>query len=80
MGLGFSEIVVILIVIVILFFGAKKIPELVKAIARAGHEYKKAKEMLKKESDEIAKAESEKPQSENKQQVTDVKTEEKTDK
>ena len=45
MGLGFSEIVVILIVIVILFFGAKKIPELVKAIARAGHEYKKARDL-----------------------------------
>ena len=79
MGLGFSEIVVILIVIVILFFGAKKIPELVKAIARAGHEYKKAKEMLKKESDEIAKAESGDTTSE-KQQITDIKSEEKTDK
>ena len=79
MGLGFSEIVVILIVIVILFFGAKKIPELVKAIARAGHEYKKAKEMLKKESDEIANAESAKAETE-KQQSTDIKAEEKTDK
>ena len=79
MGLGFSEIVVILIVIVILFFGAKKIPELVKAIARAGHEYKKAKEMLKKESDEIANAESNKAETE-KQQSTDIKAEEKTDK
>ena len=79
MGLGFSEIVVILIVIVILFFGAKKIPELVKAIARAGHEYKKAKEMLKKESDEIAKAESGDTTAE-KQQITDTKSEEKTDK
>ncbi|MBR4633322.1 MAG: twin-arginine translocase TatA/TatE family subunit, partial [Elusimicrobia bacterium] len=64
MGLGFSEIVVILIVIVILFFGAKKIPELVKAIARAGHEYKKAKEMLKKESDDIIKEEADKTESE----------------
>ena len=79
MGLGFSEIVVILIVIVILFFGAKKIPELVKAIARAGHEYKKAKEMLKKESDEIANAESAKAETE-KQQSADIKAEEKTDK
>ena len=79
MGLGFSEIVVILIVIVILFFGAKKIPELVKAIARAGHEYKKAKEMLKKESDEIAKAESNNTDTE-KQQPADIKSEEKTDK
>ena len=79
MGLGFSEIVVILIVIVILFFGAKKIPELVKAIARAGHEYKKAKEMLKKESDEIAKAESDNTGTE-KQQSADIKSEEKTDK
>lgn len=80
MGLGFSEIVVILIVIVILFFGAKKIPELVKAIARAGHEYKKAKEMLKKESDEIMSSEAEKTQTDNKQQAIDVKAEEKTDK
>ena len=77
MGLGFSEIVVILIVIVILFFGAKKIPELVKAIARAGHEYKKAKEMLIKESDELSNAESTDTE---KQQPADIKSEEKTDK
>ncbi|MBQ1610210.1 MAG: twin-arginine translocase TatA/TatE family subunit [Elusimicrobia bacterium] len=60
---------------VILFFGAKKIPELVKAIARAGHEYKKAKEMLKQESDEIAQAESTDTE---KQQPANIKSEEKT--
>ena len=49
-------------------------------IARAGHEYKKTKEALKKESDEIINAESDKKDIENKPQTTDITTEDKTDK
>ena len=46
MSLGFTEILLIFIAILLLF-GAKRIPELVRSIARATHEYKKAKEMIK---------------------------------
>ncbi len=81
MSIGFTEILVIVLVIVILFFGPKKIPEFIRMIARAGHEYKKTKEALKKESDEIINdAESDKKDIENKPQTTDITTEDKTDK
>ncbi|MBR3628796.1 MAG: twin-arginine translocase TatA/TatE family subunit [Elusimicrobia bacterium] len=79
MSIGFTEIFVILLVVIILFFGPKKIPEFIRMIARAGHEYKKTKEALKKESDEIINAESNKTDTENKSQSTDIKTEDKTD-
>lgn len=52
MSLGFSEILLILVVIVLLF-GPKRIPELAKSLGRASHEFKKAKETLKKESEEL---------------------------
>lgn len=52
MSLGVTEITLILIV-VILLFGGKRIPELARAFGRASAEYKKAKEMIKKETDEI---------------------------
>ena len=46
------EIIVILIIIILLF-GGKRIPELAKALGRATYEFKKAKESIKKEVDEI---------------------------
>lgn len=52
MSLGFGEILLIL-VIVLLLFGSKRVPELAKALGKASYEFKKAKEMLKKESDEL---------------------------
>ncbi len=52
MSLGVTEITLILIV-VILLFGGKRIPELARAFGRASAEYKKAKDMIKKETDEI---------------------------
>lgn len=55
MGLGFSEIVLIVLV-VILLFGAKRIPELAKAFGRASYEFKKAKESLEQESAELIAA------------------------
>jgi sec-independent protein translocase protein TatA len=54
MSLGFMEIMLIILVILLLF-GAKRIPEIAKAIGRASFEYKKAKEILKKESEELSK-------------------------
>jgi len=79
MSLGFTEILLIFIAILLLF-GAKRIPELVKSIARASHEYKKAKEMIKKESEEIINSESsDNTTVQEKQQTIDAK-EEKSDK
>lgn len=55
MSLGFTEI--LLIVIAMLFlFGAKRIPELAKALGRASYEYKKAKDEIKRESSELLSA------------------------
>lgn len=54
MSLGLSEIVLILIVVLILF-GGKRIPELAKALGRAQYEYKKARDMLQNEAQELKK-------------------------
>lgn len=66
MSLGLTEIALILVVVLILF-GGKRIPELAKALGKAQYEYKKAKEMLQNEAQELkdsveqaAKAEEEK--------------------
>ena len=42
MGLGITEIIVIFL-IVLLFFGAKRLPEVARAMGQATHEFKKAK-------------------------------------
>ena len=52
MSIGPMEIALILIV-VLLLFGGKRIPELAKALGRASYEYKKAKEVIKKEAAEL---------------------------
>ncbi|RAI15833.1 MAG: twin-arginine translocase TatA/TatE family subunit [Candidatus Melainabacteria bacterium] len=55
MSIGFTEVLLILVVILLLF-GGKRIPELAKAFGRASFEYKKAKEILKKEAQEFSDA------------------------
>ncbi len=52
MSIGFTEILLILVVILLLF-GAKRIPELAKALGKASNEYKKAKEVFQKESADL---------------------------
>jgi sec-independent protein translocase protein TatA len=42
MGLGMTEIVIIFLVILLLF-GAKRLPEVARAMGRASNEFKKAK-------------------------------------
>ena len=60
MSLGIQEITLILIVILLLF-GGKRIPELAKAFGRASYEFKKAKETIKKEAEEIENEVKDKP-------------------
>lgn len=52
MSLGITEITLILVVILLLF-GGKRIPELARALGKASYEYKKAKEIIKKEADDL---------------------------
>lgn len=55
MSIGFTEILLI-VVFVLLVFGAKRIPELARALGRASYEFKKAKENLISEGEECARA------------------------
>ena len=52
MSLGLTEIALIFVVILVLF-GGKRIPELARALGKAQYEYKKAKEMLQNEAQEL---------------------------
>lgn len=55
MSLGFTEIILI-ILFILLVFGAKRIPELAHAFGRASYEFKKAKESLNTEAQELIDA------------------------
>lgn len=61
MSLGITEITLILVVILLLF-GGKRIPELARALGKASYEFKKAKEVIKKEADELKSSIAEEPQ------------------
>lgn len=52
MSLGYTEIILIILV-VLLLFGAKRIPELARALGKAKHEFQKAKDEVDKEAAEI---------------------------
>lgn len=51
-SIGWSEIIVILLV-VLLLFGSKRIPELARALGKASNEFKRAKESILKEGEEL---------------------------
>lgn len=64
MSIGITEIILILVVILLLF-GGKRIPELARAFGKASYEYKKAKEFIKKEAQDLKdsiESEAEKPE------------------
>lgn len=46
-GIGFGEFLII-VLIVLLFFGSKKIPEFIKGLGGAVHEFRKASKEPKK--------------------------------
>ena len=52
MAIGWPEIVVIMLV-VLLLFGSKRIPELARALGKASHEFKKAKDNIMREGEEL---------------------------
>ena len=54
MSLGIPEIILI-VVVVLLLFGAKRIPELARSLGKAQKEYKKAKDALKEEAEDLQK-------------------------
>jgi sec-independent protein translocase protein TatA len=70
MSIGFTEILVIALFVLILF-GAKRIPEIAKALGRASHEFKKAKEDIKQESKELLEAVEESAASQDKPETKD---------
>ena len=53
--IGYTELILIFLV-VFLLFGAKRIPDLAKALGKASHEFKKAKEGLVSETEEMMHA------------------------
>ena len=55
MSLGLTEILVIFVAILLLF-GAKRIPEIARALGRASHEFKKAKDEIINETEELKDA------------------------
>ena len=55
MSLGIQEILLILLIILIVF-GAKRIPELARALGRAQYEFKKAKTAIENEAEEFKKS------------------------
>ena len=54
MSLGIPEIILI-VVVVLLLFGAKRIPEHARSLGKAQNEYKKAKDALKEEAEDLQK-------------------------
>ena len=55
MSLGLTEILVIFVAILLLF-GAKRIPEIARALGLASHEFKKAKDEIINETEELKDA------------------------
>ena len=54
-NIGYQEILVVFLV-VLLIFGARRIPEIARAFGRASFEFKKAREGIVRESEELARA------------------------
>ena len=55
MGLGWQELLIIFL-IVLLVFGARRIPDIARSLGKATKEFKKAKDNIVKESEEMMDA------------------------
>ena len=64
MSLGYTEIILIVLVILLLF-GAKRIPELARALGKAKKEFQKAKDEVESEAEEIVAEEPKEEKKEN---------------
>lgn len=53
--IGYTELILTFLIFFLLF-GAKRIPELAKALGKASHEFKKAKDGLVSETEEMMNA------------------------
>ncbi|MBR5624359.1 twin-arginine translocase TatA/TatE family subunit [bacterium] len=53
MSIGYTEIILIVLVILLLF-GAKRIPELARALGKAKKEFQKAKDEVETEVEEVS--------------------------
>ncbi len=53
MHIGYTEIILIILV-VLLLFGAKRIPELARALGKAKKEFQKAKDEVETEVEEVS--------------------------
>ena len=71
MSLGLPEILLILLV-VLLVFGAKRIPEIARALGKASLEFKKAKSEIQKETDSLIKESETLAETEAKKKPTDA--------
>ena len=71
MSIGYTEIILILLV-VLLLFGAKRIPELARALGKASYEFKKAKDNIAREGEELADAAEKNAAAEDKKSVKKV--------
>ena len=54
MAIGFQEILLILLA-VLLLFGAKRIPEIARALGRAAHEFRKARAEIEQEAGQLVR-------------------------
>ena len=73
MSIGFPEIILIVLV-VLLVFGAKRIPELARALGRASYEFKKAKNTLENEGRELTDAAEKAAEKEDKERQEEKKS------
>lgn len=54
-GLGITEIIIIIVALVVLFFGGKKLTEFARGMGRFSGEFRKGKEEVQKEIEEMKK-------------------------
>lgn len=73
MGIGFSELVLILLFVLIVF-GGKRIPELARALGRASYEFKKAKAAFSEEGRDLMQAAEKIAEKEDRQATAPMKT------